>query len=249
MKTLQKLLTVAGFILAFALAGNAQTALVQTTLSAAINSSQTNIVLASVTGLARNTYGIYIDREFMTITAVNTTSRVVSVVRGANGTRGTSHAASTMVLYGVTGASSGGFQNYDPYGSCVTAQQQYTPWVNVLNGNQWLCSTVTLTWVPGWGNYDAEQAVTTLVASAAGAILPSGPLFHVNGTQAVTGFTVPVGCNATVRGGCSFTIIPDAAFTWTTAGNIADSGTAVANQIIKFIWDATNSKFVQLQSE
>jgi hypothetical protein len=85
----------------------------------------------------------------------------------------------------------------------------------------------------------AQAQVTAKVASAAAAILPSGPLFHVDGTLAVTGFTVPVG-----GVGASFSIIPDAVFTWTTAGNIALAGSAVVNKLLTFTWDATNSKYI-----
>jgi hypothetical protein len=53
-----------------------------------------------------------------------------------------------------------------------------------------------------------------------------------------------VGCAATAVGTCSFTIIPDGAFTWTTAGNIALAGTAVVNKALTFLWDAKNSKWV-----
>ena len=56
--------------------------------------------------------------------------------------------------------------------------------VNVANGRQWLFSTVLNAWVPGWNN-DNPKAVTAAVASAAAAITPSGPLFHVTGCNCV----------------------------------------------------------------
>jgi hypothetical protein len=130
--------------------------------------------------------------------------------------------------------------------SAVTTLPPTYPLLNVLTGEQFLCSTITNTWVPGFSNawLPVAGGPTTAVASAAGAILPSGPLFHVTGTAAVTGFTIPVGCAATAVGTCSFTIIPDGAFTWTTAGNIALAGTAVVNKALTFLWDAKNSKWV-----
>ena len=93
-------------------------------------------------------------------------------------------------------------------------------------------------WVAGFNNPEPNKGPTAAVASAAGAILPSGPLFHVTGALAVTGFTIPVGF-----AGGSFVVIPDGAFTWTTAGNIAVAGTAVVNRALTFTWDSSVSKF------
>jgi hypothetical protein len=131
------------------------------------------------------------------------------------------------------------FSDADPQGSCVTASTKTAPHVNVITGKEWLCSTVTLSWVPGFMNLTAPARVTAAVASAAGAITPSGPLFHVTGALAVTGFTIPVGF---AYG--SFSIVPDGAFTTTTAGNIAIASTAVVNKLLTFTWDDTASKFI-----
>jgi hypothetical protein len=270
--TLKSLALALLVLLVPALAFGQQNVLVQTTLSAAVNapiSGAANLVqIASATGITapslnstataniQNQWGLYVDREFMTVTGINGTT--LSVIRGQSGTVATAHASGAMVLYGrlnwfyvtdpgATPTASGGISG----AACTTASTFVAPYLNIRTGAQWLCSTITTTWVPGFNNAQTpgSSAVTTLVASAAGAILPSGPLFHVNGTAAVTGFTIPVGCNATAVGGCSFTIIPDAAFTWTTAGNIATTGTAVANLAITFRWDATNSKWIAQQSK
>jgi hypothetical protein len=71
----------------------------------------------------------------------------------------------------------------------------------------------------------------------------------MTGTNAITAWGIPVGCNATPQGGCSFTIIPDAAFTTTATNNIATAVTAVANLAMTWTWDPTNSKFVVIQSK
>lgn len=246
-----------------------QTALTQTTLSSAVSgasvyygngttSIDTQVALASVTGVtaaANATNGqfttyLLIDRELMGVNTVNTTTKIVGVSRGIGGTSAQDHVINTMVLISPAGglvSQGGGFQTVDPQGNCTVAATLFTPWVNVINGYQWLCSSITKTWVPGFGNPGNSQsplAVTAAVASAAGSILPSGPLFHVTGALAVTGFTVPVGFNGTAAGGGCFNIIPDGTFTWTTAGNIALAGTAVVNKQLQFCWDATNSKWV-----
>lgn len=257
---------VLALVLLPSLAFGQQFTLTQTTASAKIDYNTTSFSLASVTGITGfstgNTIDLYIDRELMQVVSVNTAAKSVSVLRGMSGTQAAAHASGVMVLSGNPNA----FIAYDPEGVCSITNPRNAaeavpaqPTINIKNGNQWLCSAAisttvggTGTWVPGFGNpgnSGTPVTITKLVASTAGLITPSGPLFHVNGTSAITGFNIPTGCNATTVGGCSFTIIPDAAFTWTTANNIAVAGTAVANLLITFTWDPANSKFVQMQSK
>jgi len=79
---------------------------------------------------------------------------------------------------------------------------------------------------------------TTVTAAAT--IIPSGPQFHVNGTTAIVNITAPTECTS----GCEITIIPDAIFTTTTAGNIALATTAVVNKALRMLYDATTVKWV-----
>jgi hypothetical protein len=245
MKTLKQVFLSLALLLIPTLASAQQNNLTQTTLAAALTSTGNTILLTSGTGVTVSangyTTGLVIDSEYLVVTAnPGSVSGTYSVLRGQGGTGAAAHASGTMVLLGKPSW----FVASDPHGACVLANVLATPIVNFKQGgNQTLCSSVTLTYVPGFVN-PGTVAVTAAVASAAGALLPSGPLFHVTGTAAVTGFTIPVGCNATAVGGCSFTIIPDGVFTWTTAGNIALAGTAVVNKALTFTWDATNSKWV-----
>jgi hypothetical protein len=247
MRTLKLAILAIVLALASAIGVSAQQfTLTQTTLTADVTAAASTFQLASVTGIIGQSAGpgtgtgIYIDAEYASVISVNVTAKTIFVLRGMDGTKATGHKASNMVLFGSPNA----FSTFNPAGTCIVAQVPAQPTINVNTSQQWLCSAVTLTWVPGFGNFQGDKVVTALVASAAGVILPSGPLFHVNGTAAITGFTTPTGCNTTVRGGCSFTIIPDAVFTWTAAGNIALAGTAVVNKALVFIWDATNSKWI-----
>lgn len=217
------------------------TSLTQTTLSAAVTATQTVIPLASVTGISAGavtsgTVGtqLYvvdpgqIIGEVMNVLSVSGTNVTVTRIPSA----AVAHKSGAMVLAGPPNA----FYSTDPTG---TTDGPYTPYVNVLNGRQWLYSSVLSCWVPGFGNGSAPPAVTTAVASVAGATLPSGPLFHSTGTNAITGWTVPVG-----GVGMPFSIIPDAVATWTTAGNIALAGSMVVNKLLTFTWDGTNSKYI-----
>ena len=267
MRSLKLFVLAIVLVLASALGVNAQQfTLTQTTLNSDVTASQTTFQLGSVTGIlgqgpgatggsTGNTgsggtgTGVYIDTEYASVVSVNTTAKTVSVLRGMDGTKATGHKASTMVLFGNPNA----FLTFNPSGTCAVANVPAQPTINVNTGLQWLCSSITLTWVPGFGNPGTSAqpiSNTTLVADAASAVLPSGPQFEMGGgTNAVTGFTIPVGCNATVRGGCQFTVFPTTAFTWTTAGNIAVAGTAVAFLSITFRWDATTSKWQVQQSK
>jgi hypothetical protein len=163
---------------------------------------------------------------------VSISSTRVYVQRNAGGAR-TAHASGAMVLFGPPNW----FQKYDPSGGCDTSTVFASPWVNVTNGLQWLCSSETDTWVPGWQN-PAPSIVTATVASVAGATAVNGPLQHISGTNAITSFTMGTGWN-----GSGFCVIPDGAFTTTATNNIAKASTAVANKTLCFAWDATNSKF------
>jgi hypothetical protein len=67
-------------LIAFAGVSEAQTALTQTTLSAAVNSSSNRVVVASATGVTANSTMLFIDNEALFVTGVNGTT--LSVVRG-----------------------------------------------------------------------------------------------------------------------------------------------------------------------
>jgi hypothetical protein len=250
-----------------------QTALTQTTLASAVSgpalysgTSSTisgTVTLASCTGIAAPILPgtpssiIYVDHEAMGIWTINTTSCTAVVNRGYLGTQASPHVSGAMVLYGANYATtiaqggnpqpSGLFQQDPPMGgTCTATGTPSTPWVNVLTGAQWLCSSVTGTWVAGWNNQYAPEwsGATASVASVAGATLPSGPLFTITGTNAVTGWTIPVGFNATAAGGGCFSVIGGSGpATWTAAGNIAVAGTFTANKLFTFCWNAGTSKF------
>jgi hypothetical protein len=248
-----------------------QTALTETTLASAVsgpsfyngNSQRIDqtVVLTSVSGISAPTLPgtpvsvIYVGREAMGVFAVNTTLKTVNVFRGYLGTQASPHPSGDMVLIqntystgnGANPLPSGFFQSDPPQGgACTTANVPTTPWVNVLTGAQWLCSTVTGTWVPGFNNplYAIASAPTKAVASAT-TIVPSGPFFHLTGTTSISTITPPIGCDATAVGGCQITVICDGVCTWGTGGNIAvAAGTVVAGTPVTFIWDAVNSLWV-----
>ncbi|MCU1338840.1 MAG: hypothetical protein JWO19_4421 [Bryobacterales bacterium] len=248
-----------------------QTALTQTTLSAAVSGPalysgtsptiSSSVTLAACTGIAAPLLPgtpssiIYVDREAMGVFTVN--GCTLGVIRGYLGTQASPHVSGAMVLFGpnyaVTVALGGnpvpnGFFTQDPPfgGTCTAANTPTTPWVNVLTGAQWICSSITGTWVPGWQNPWAATSTwgqTATVASAAGAVTPSGPYFNISGTAAITGFNIPIGFNTSL-GGC-FTANPTGIWTWTAAGNIATAGTTTAATTpVTFCWNVVSAKWI-----
>lgn len=244
MKLFQKLSIFAAF--AFGGLAYGQTSLNQTTLSGAITSGVRQFQLASCTGVvASSTSGggsfLYMDRELMAINQIiNSTSCLVSVApRGTAGTKAYAHLTGTMVLVGPGQA----FISYDVSGSCTVGAGRflYTPVVNVNNGNQFLCSTVTGKVIPGWSSDGSiPVGVNTVVASAAGLITPSGPLFHVSGALAITGFNIPLGFDPT--GNTGFCIWPDGAATTTNANNIVIASTMVVGKMLCYTYDSHAAK-------
>lgn len=230
----------------FALALAAQSAfgqqntLTATTLSAAVTYNATTFALTSATNIVvptvstpgsqlwiqdpGQTYG-----EIATVLSLSGTTVRVSRTGGQT----TAHVSGAMVLIG----NPAWFYKYSPTGSCTAGSTYVSPWLNTNTGEQWLCSTITSSWVRGWGTPGTAE-VTAVVASVAGATAVNGPLQHISGTNAITSFTMSRGWN-----GEGFCIIPDAAFTATATNNIAIASTAIANKVLCYTWDATNSKF------
>jgi hypothetical protein len=217
--------------------------LTSTTLSLAALSTDRTITVTSATGInapSQGTIGsqLYVISpgnprgETMLVQAVN--GLIINVARGRTGSA-TAIPNGATVLIGQPNY----FRDFDPSGGCTAAATFITPHVNVKTGAQWLCSTVTLSWVPSWNNPAADAfAPTAAVASAAGAITPSGPLFHVTGALAITSFTLPVGFT-----GGSFTIIPDGAYTTTATNDIALASTGVLSKPQTWTYDTATAKF------
>jgi hypothetical protein len=257
MNSLKKFAVAAILILLGSLSLSAQqNTMLSTTTTAAINDSQNTLQVVSATGILFSANGVnqtvlYIDRELMNV--VNVTGTVITVARGAGGTRSSDHLSGALVIFGrptwfaytqqsAGNVASGRYDTTDPAGSCVLANQPAQVYINVYDGLVWQCSNAATPnrWVPYFGNPGTPGtpiAISPTVASAAGVITPSGVLFHVSGTMAITGFTLPFGYH-----GGNFCVIPDGAFTWTTAGNIALAGTAVVNKTLCFSYDASAAK-------
>jgi hypothetical protein len=135
---------------------------------------------------------------------------------------------------------------------CTATNTLVYPWVNVLTGAQWLCSVQSSTWTAGFNN--PLLTVTAiqngpLSAAAAGAQAVPSTIFSLSGTNAITSFTLPVGCGAqtpvatSTAGTCVFGIIPTAAYTTTATNNIASASTAVIGHIQWWTYNPVTQKF------
>lgn len=80
--------------------------------------------------------------------------------------------------------------------------------------------------------------VGTAIASAT-TIAPTASITHITGTTPIATITAPALFIGTGRGGC-ITLVPDGAWTTTTAGNISVALTASVGQAIKFCYDGTH---------
>lgn len=135
----------------------AQTSIDNTTLSANITATQTNVQIASVTCTScsgpLSNYIIYLDNEAMCVTGAYVSGTTLPVTRGCLGTKPAAHtiknqlvSGNTVVFFGpsvrfhqgagpVPGAASG-----DPaLGSCTRVSQQFMPWINISTGWVWTC--------------------------------------------------------------------------------------------------------------
>ena len=220
--------------------------LTQTTLSAAITSTQTVFSVASATNLSAPVNNFFqkiyvldpgqMRGELMTVTALSGTSVTVSRLDQFK----SKHLSGAIVLINpIDPSQETAFVEKDP-NSVPTDTPIQTAIVNVVTGAQWLYSSVTSSWVPGFNNPLAPASPTALVTiTTTNAFTPTGPLSHITGssTPAAHGIVLPTGFTSG-----SVTVIPDAAFTWTTdiasgSSGIAVAGTGVQYKALTFTYD------------
>jgi hypothetical protein len=222
--------------------------LTQTTLTAALTSGSSTIAVAAATGIVGPTNGFL--QKLYVIPLNGQKGELMSVVAAPSGLQvpvsrldefKMTFPSGSIVLIASVDPTIVSFHGTNPTGvpGAGSEAAQTTPYVNVVTGEIWLVGIGGGQWVPGWNNPAAvNPGTSTALASAASQLTPTGPLFHVTGTLAITGWLLPVGF-----AGGAFTVIPDAIFTWTSANNIAVSGTAVVNRPLTFTYDTNTSKW------
>lgn len=268
MKTLKlAVLTLALALMSSVASAQTGTALTSTTLVSNLGASATSFALSSVSGITATGAGInnpnggtsqgignitslYIDRELMQVVGVNSTAKTVTVLRGVGGTQSAQHSATYSIVIIVPASQ---IFDYDPSGYCatITGQQapfntppQYSPWINQRTGQQFICSTVTSTWVPGFGNPGNLVPLGLTTATTGATITPTGPYFQQSGTTALVTINLP----AMAQNGTQITIEftgSASGLTWTAAGNISAAGTATTTlSNVVFTYNAATSKWI-----
>jgi len=256
---MKKLISILSLVLALAVAltpalaqtTNSNLITTTTSLAAALTSSANSLRVASATGISANTTILFIqdgnggNSEAVFVNSVSGTT--IGITRGYNGTQTNAHLSGSVVLVGPAG--NGPFVNTDLSGSCDSASAWY-PTVNIFTSNQFICSSISSSWVPGFFNTSRPAGVSTAVASVAGATNPSGPLFHITGTNAITAWGSSTtaglgdgGGSATQPYGAPFCVIPDAAYTTTATNNIGKATTAVAGRVQCWTFDGTTKTY------
>jgi hypothetical protein len=217
----------------------AQTALSSTTLSAAVADSQTRtLTVTSATGITAPGSGatqvvLLIDREIMTVTAVNGTT--ISVSRGPD-TRVTPHINGAIVWIAPRNA----VYSLVPSGQCTRTTLPYVPYIVGAGpglgqevGTLYDCLGVTTAgqWTPT--NTSSIPIFGSTVVSA-NTIAPTGTYFKTSGTTVIKTITVPAG----TAPGFSITIEATGIDTWDATGNILTAGTfTAAGHTVTFYWN------------
>lgn len=134
--------------------------------------------LAAVTNVAVGNE-IYVDQEAMLVTAVNTTTKQITVQRGYDGTNVASHANGALVFIGaVSGTIGSPFVFSDPAaGSCTATNEVFNVRINVVNGKHWKCASngwrpanyaIPALSLPVYSGQTAGTTITTLLPSQSG---------------------------------------------------------------------------------
>lgn len=237
-KTLRSLGIAVALIALTSLSVSAQTTVTSTTFSAAVAQGDLTVTLASATGVAAGTQ-LFADQEAMLVTALSGT--VATVTRGWDGTTPGAHASAATVYAGSSGNSGPFVRSNPPAGTCVAGNELFSLRINTRTGDMWRC--LNSNWAtlndPRGATFKNFPSSGANLASAAGVVAPIAGFFHITGTAAITGFTVPPGCER----GCQMTIIPDGAFTTTTATNIALASTGVVNKALIMTYDPVTTKW------
>ncbi len=140
------ILTLVAILMAVSMTAFGQVQPTFTTLSSAVANERTNkIVVASATGFVASTgtldYGVFIDHEFMRITAVSGTT--ITVTRAQAGTNATTHKSGATTYVGPYGSQQAPSNAFPPgpfvqtsyQGSCTPSNYPVNPVIQVNGGN------------------------------------------------------------------------------------------------------------------
>lgn len=202
---------------------HAQTTTTTTTLSVALTDTSTSrVTLASGTNVAANGF-IFVDKELMAVIgAVNNSSTVWAVRRGAGGTVGT-HPASAAVTVASPSQAAYVFRTSAPAGSCTAANEAYLPITIVPTGDTMTCSAGQWVSKASYRTVTYQQGPTVANAVTSQVFIADRP-YVVTGIKAVWGVKESTG---------AMDVTPEKATGTTACG----SGTALTAAVV----DATGT--------
>jgi hypothetical protein len=214
----------------FAVPGLSQTAFTTTTTSETLNATETDVTVASASGIAVGDI-MYIDKEAMSVVSISGT--IIQVRRGQAGSGSDDHVSGATVYHEVPGS----FISSDLVGTCTAGSEypNFTPLINPRTGNMFTCTnsewalieTSPLSILP---LIETTTAADTLTAEECGKTI-----FLNNATGYATTLPAP-------SEGCSFRFI-DA--TLLTSGN----HTVVTNSSSNIIIGGCNELEVDTSSD
>ena len=189
-KTLQ-LLFASMILLAACGTAEAQLILTNTTLSAAVTSSQRNIPLTSTTGVLAPSYSngqaatfLLIDAEEVSVSNVTTTGGTqITVVRGVGGTAARSHASGALVFV-IPAYIATQFSSQQPTGSCTRSSVLALPVITVQANGATLSDCLAGQWVNGDSSQTSRATWYRLEAPTIGAVANTAALGTSTATTA-----------------------------------------------------------------
>lgn len=196
--------------------------LTTTTLAAAVSLTDTQIQLASATGLSFTSPTLlFCEGEAMTLTQLpNQTAPVATAVGVTRITRKLAHPSGAAVYIG----NPSWFRDYDPGGAAVAATEYITPWINIKNGNIW--NVVNGVWA-----IVGNAGITTAGVAAAGVTAVETGNARVHTTVlSFNNLTMAATTNASLGMGVALYTLPAGAlFTQGENINVGITGTGTAN--------------------
>lgn len=185
--TLKALLLIVALAMSFPVAAQAQSDLNQVRLAAPVTSDAARTITLTVADSVAVGDVVFIDQEAMVAQAVNTTTDIVTVARGAMGTAASEHLDDAIAWTGTANR----FYFSDPKAGRCTANSAYPggaqPWINVLTGDVWYCNDNLF----GRSNAVAGNWQSTRLYPSMPGVLPYTPIAYRTSRNANNGVVTP----------------------------------------------------------
>lgn len=202
-----KTLLILGLLGAFSAFGQLNT-LTSTTTSAIQLRGARTISLTSATNITAGTQLYVVDPgqaegEVENVTSITGTTATVT----RNTSKVVPHVSGALVIAG----SPQWFYKYNPTGSCVTASEAVSPWINTITGGKFTCDPATLSWVESGDRVfyvpptQCTTAPTTSTVTNTYPQIGASNVFVLNATTNSAAGTTTLTCDILVPGSVTAT--------------------------------------------